>query len=182
MGQIVLVMGMSRDWERYMPGLIQYAKSTHCAVRILEFAAPMGLGMFTSNSYPGDDAYPKPANPVWTVTGPHFDPVLIPADTAEAALEIEAFLETVVNHLRTNGLQVTAEWLPAFDQSQIGEYARAHDATTVALLRRGWWARLIEGNARPMLKSQGFSVLDLEPWDAGRLQSPTDSHPNVMRP
>jgi hypothetical protein len=32
----------------------------------------------------------------------------------------------------------------------------------VALIEQGWWAKLLDGDVRPLLKSQGLTVIDLQ--------------------
>jgi hypothetical protein len=164
-GKIMLAIGMLEGWERYMPDLIRRAEATNSAVHVLEFAAPLGMGSFTSNPRPAGDAYLELSKPGWAIDGPRSDPGLVPEDAAEAAVEITAFLEAVTDFLRANGLEVTTAWLPGFDHAQMGEYARAHAVDTVALIRRGWWARLRGGDTRPLLKRQGLTVIDLKSSD-----------------
>ena len=49
MGKIMLAIGTLTDWKDYMPDLIRRARATSSSVHVLEFAAPLGMGLMTSN-------------------------------------------------------------------------------------------------------------------------------------
>ncbi len=155
MKKIILAIEILEDWVKYMPDLIEHAKATGSAVHILEFAAPLGTGLFTSNV----------AAPVTETLFPNteiLDPDLTPGDTRLAAAETTAFVAGIAEYLRANGLEVSTAWLPAFDQAQLGEYARTQNADTVALVQRGWWQKLLEGDPHAILLQQGLKVIDLQ--------------------
>lgn len=163
MGKIMLAMGMLTDWEDYMPDLIRRARAASNSVHILEFATTLGMGLLTSNKPPEDEAYPLASSqPALPTDEQHFDPNDMPEDTAEAALETTAFLESVADFLRRDGLTVTTAWLPMLDHHQLGEYALSQSAQTVALIRRGWWATLWAGDDGPGLLRDGLEVVYLE--------------------
>jgi hypothetical protein len=48
MGKIILALGVCDDWQDFMPQLVQLAKDTPSPVHVLETAAPVGTGTFTS--------------------------------------------------------------------------------------------------------------------------------------
>ena len=163
MGKIMLAMGVLGDWEDYMPDLIRRARNSSSSVHILEFATPLGMGLLTSNKPPEDEAYPQASSAAALPTDEqHFDPADMPDDTAEAALETTAFLESVADFLRRDGLTVTTAWLPMLDHDKLGEYAHSQSVSTVALIRRGWWATLLSGDDRPGLLRDGLDVVYLE--------------------
>ena len=166
MAKIMLVIGILKDWEDYMPDLIRRARHSSSSVHILELAAPLGTGLLTSNKPPDDESYPRASGAVTLPTDErHFDPDEMPEDTAEAALETTAFLEAVADFLRRAGLTVTTAWLPMLDHHKLGEYAHSQSAQTVALIRRGWWATLLGGDDRPGLLRDGLDVIYLERTD-----------------
>lgn len=168
MGKIMLSIGVLSDWEDYMPDLIRRARNSSSSVHILEFAVPLGMGLLTSNKPPEDEAYPRASSAAALPTAElptdeqHVDPADLPTDTAEAALETTAFLESVADFLRRDGLTVTTAWLPMLDHHKLGEYAHAQSVSTVALIRRGWWATLLNGDDRPGLLRDGLDVVYLE--------------------
>ena len=161
MGKIMLVIELLTDWQLYMPDLIRLARTTHSAVHILELATPLGMGLWTSNKPPDDEAYPDAAEPQ-PMDEQNFDPTELPVDTAAAALETTAFLDSVAHFLRTCGLTVTTAWIPMFDHSRLGEYALSNAVDTVALIRHSCWATLFEGDDRPGLLKAGMRVIYLE--------------------
>ena len=163
MGKIMLAVGVLGDWEDYMPDLIRRARAEQNSVHILEFAVVLGMGLLTSNKPPEDESYPRASSAAALPTDEqHFDPAGLPADTAEAAHETTAFLESVADFLRRDGLTVTTAWLPMLDHHKLGEYAHAQSVSTVALIRRGWWATLLNGDDRPGLLRDGLDVVYLE--------------------
>ena len=163
MAKIMLVIGILKDWEEYMPDLIRRARHTGSSVHILELAAPLGTGLLTSNKPPEDESYPQASSVAALPTDEqHFDPREMPEDTAEAALETTALLESVADFLRRDGLTVTTAWLPMLEHHKLGEYAHSQSAQTVALIRRGWWATLLGGDDRPGLLRSGLDVVYLE--------------------
>ena len=177
MKKIILAIGILEDWVQYMPDLIEQAKATNSAVHILEFAAPLGTGLFTSNvaapvTTSSDTEILSPSyikidtgildSPDTEVETKTLDPQLTPGDTRLAAAETTAFVAGIAEYLRANGLEVSTAWLPAFDQTQLGEYARNQDADTVALVQRGWWQKLLEGDPQAILVQQGLKVIDLK--------------------
>jgi len=162
MGKIMLAMGIFTDWEDYMPDLIRRARAGQSSVHLLEFAAPLGMGLLTSNKPPDDESYPRASSAATPPTDErHFDADGMPEDTAEAALETTVFLESIADFLRRDGLTVTTAWLPMLDHDKLGEYAHSQSAQTVALIRRGWWATLL-GDDRPGLLRSGLDVVYLE--------------------
>ncbi len=165
MSKILFAIGTPKDWALYTPDLIAHARASNSSIHLLEIGSPLGTGLFTSNKPPEDDSYPEPVAPNEKTEPIQLDLKDMPEDTAIAALETSAFLNTVADSLRANNLEVTAEWVPNFDLAQLAEYAMKHDADTVALIARGWWANLIEGDVRPMLKEKGLRVLDLKESD-----------------
>ena len=163
MGKIMLAMGIFTDWEDYMPDLIRRARAEQSSVHLLEFAAPLGMSLLTSNKPSDDESYPQASSqPVLSTDEQYFDPSDMPDDTAEAALETTAFLESVADFLRRDGLTVTTAWLPMLDHDKLGGYAHSISAHTVALIRRGWWATLLTGDDRPGLLRDGLDVVYLE--------------------
>jgi hypothetical protein len=162
MGKILFAIGMLEGWALYIPDLVRHAKESNSAIHVLEFAAPLGTGTFTSNMPPESEAYPEPAVPAKAQDEKNFDPSTMPLDTAQAALETTDFLEMVGNSLRANDLTVTTSWMPEFDLEQLPQYALTCCADTVALIEQGWWAKLLNGDVRPLLKSQGLTVIDLQ--------------------
>lgn len=165
MGKTMLIIGQFEGWENYMPELIHHAKTTHSVVHVLGFAAPLGMGLFTSN---------MPSE----VEG---DPALMPADTAEAARNAGAFLESVARFLRSSDLEVTTTWLPEYPVEQMGDYARANGVDTVAVIPRSWWATLIDGDARPHLKDRGLTVIELGLSDSSdRMIEPERPSRNIV--
>ena len=163
MEKIMLVIGMQNDWEDYMPDLIRRAHHSSSSVHILELATPLGMGLLTSNKPPEDESYPRASSAEALPSDEqHFDPHDMPEDTAEAALETTAFLESVADFLRRDGLTVTTAWLPMLDHDKLGEYAHSISAQTVALIRRGWWATLLSSDDRPGLLRSGLDVVYLE--------------------
>lgn len=163
MAKIMLVIGMLKDWEDYMPDLIRRARVSHSSVHVLELAAPLGMGLLTSNKPPEDESYPQASNAAaLPMDEQHFDPDEMPEDTAEAALETTVLLESVADFLRRDGLTVTTAWLPMLEHDQLGEYAHSQSVQTVALIRRGWWATLLGGDDRPGLLRDGLDVVYLE--------------------
>ena len=163
MAKIMLVIGILKDWEEYMPDLIRRARHSSSSVHILELAAPLGTGLLTSNKPPEDESYPQASSvPALPTDEQHFDPRDMPEDTAEAALETTALLESVADFLRRDGLTVTTAWLPMLEHHKLGEYAHSQSAQTVALIRRGWWATLLGGDDRPGLLRSGLDVVYLE--------------------
>ncbi len=162
MNKIILAIEILDDWVKYMPDLIEQAKLTGSAVHILEFAAPLGTGLFTSNTtVPVADVTEPVAETLFPDTQT-LDPDLTPGDTRLAAAETTAFVAGIAEYLRANGLEVSTAWLPAFDQAQLGEYARSLEADTVALVERGWWQKLLEGDPQAILLQQGLKVIDLK--------------------
>ena len=163
MGKIMLAIGTLSDWKDYMPDLIRRARAASSSVHVLEFAAPLGMGLMTSNKPPDDESYPQASSAVTPpTTERHFDAANMPGDTAEAALETTAFLESIADFLRRDGLTVTTAWLPLLDHGKLGEYALSQSVQTVALIRRGWWATLLAGDDRPGLLRDGLEVVYLE--------------------
>ena len=163
MAKIMLAIGMLKDWEDYMPDLIRRARASSSNVHVLELAAPLGTGLLTSNKPPEDESYPTASRTATLPTDEqHFDADDMPNDTAEAALETTAFLESIADFLRRDGLTVTTAWLPMLDHDKLGEYAHSQSAQTVALIRRGWWATLLGGDDRPALLRDGLEVVYLE--------------------
>ncbi len=163
MAKIMLVIGMLKDWEDYMPDLIRRARHSSNSVHILELAAPLGTGLLTSNKPPEDESYPRASSAATIPTDErHFDATEMPDDTAEAALETTVFLESVADFLRRDGLTVTTAWLPMLEHDKLGEYAHSQFVQTVALIRRGWWATLLGGDDRPGLLRDGLDVVYLE--------------------
>jgi hypothetical protein len=165
MGKILFAIGTPKDWALYTPDLIAQAHASNSSVHVLEVDSPLGTGLFTSNKPPEDDSYPEPVSPSEKAEPVQLDLKDMPEDTAVAALETSVFLNMVADSLRANDLEVTAEWVPNFNLAELAEYAVKHDADTVALIARGWWANLIEGDIRPNLKEKGLKVIDLKESD-----------------
>lgn len=178
MGKIILTIGVCEDWTDYMPGLIRMARQTRSTVHVLETATPPGAGEFTSNMI-GDDEYPTPERLAEAREARR--QVLVAGDTAAASRKTTAFLDAVARHLRQHGLEVTTEWLPDFDRATLGEYARRIGADTVALIRRGWWAELMQGNYRPILRRAGLKVVDLQPSALEPVAAATGPRSSEMR-
>ncbi len=159
MKKIVLAIEILDNWVEYMPDLIQYAQTSSSAVHILEFAAPLGTGMFTSNL---PATQPAAATLFETENTASLDPDLTPADTLRVAAETTAFVELIATYLRANKLEVTTAWLPNFDQLQLGEYALAQGADAVALIEQGWWQNLLNGDPHTFLKKLNLTAIDLK--------------------
>jgi hypothetical protein len=162
MGKILFAIGTPKDWALYTPDLINHARDSNSSIHVLELESPLGTGLFTSNKPPEDDSYPEPVAAEEGTDAVRLELKNMPKDTAIVALETSVFLNTVADALRANNLEVTAEWLPNFDLSQLADYAFLHNADTVALISRGWWTNFIQGDVRPMLKEKGLKVLDLK--------------------
>ncbi len=165
MGKILFAIGTPKDWALYTPDLIAHAHASNSSIHVLEVDSPLGTGLFTSNMPSEDETYPEPVALSEKTEPVHLDLKTMPEDTAIVALETSAFLNTVADALRANNLEVTAEWVPNFNLAELAEYAMRHNADTVALIARGWWNNLIEGDVRPVLKAKGLKVIDLKESD-----------------
>ncbi len=165
MNKILFAIGTPKDWALYTPDLIAQAHASNSSIHVLELDSPLGTGLFTSNKPPEDDSYPEPVNENQKIEPVHLDLKDMPEDTAIVALETSAFLNTVADSLRANNLEVTAEWVPNFNLAELAEYAMKHNADTVALISKGWWNHLLEGDIRPILKEKGLKVIDLKESD-----------------
>jgi hypothetical protein len=175
MGKILFALGTPKDWALYTQDLIAHAQASNSSIHVLEVSSPLGTGLFTSNKPPEDDSYPAPVVQDEKTEPIQLDLKDMPEDTAIVALETSAFLNTVADSLRANHLEVTAEWLPNFDFAQLAEYAMKQNADTVALITRGWWTHLIEGDIRPMLKQKGLKVIDLKESDVVAVNKEADA-------
>lgn len=166
MGKILFAIGKPKDWALYTPDLIAQAHASNSSIHVLELDSPLGTGLFTSNKPPEDDSYPEPVKDNQKTEPVHLDLKDMPEDTAIVALETSVFLNTVADSLRANNLEVTAEWVPNFNLAELADYAMQHNADTVALISRGWWNNLLEGDIRPAIKEKGLKVIDLKESDA----------------
>jgi hypothetical protein len=178
MSKILFAIGKPKDWALYTPDLIAQAHASNSSIHVLELDSPLGTGLFTSNKPPEDDSYPEPVVENQKTDPVHLDLKDMPEDTAIVALETSAFLNTVADSLRANNLEVTAEWVPNFNLAELGDYAIKHGADTVALISRGWWNNLLEGDVRPMLKAKGLKVIDLKESDV----MPVPQEADVINP
>ena len=178
MGKILFAIGTPKDWALYTPDLIAQAHAMNSSIHVLELDSPLGTGLFTSNMPSEDETYPEPVKNDEKTEPVHLDLKTMPEDTAIVALETSSFLNTVADSLRANNLEVTAEWVPNFNLAELAEYAMKHNADTVALISRGWWNHLIEGDIRPTLKEKGLKVIDLKESDV----MPVPKEADVINP
>jgi hypothetical protein len=165
MSKILFAIGTPKDWALYTPDLIAQAHASNSSIHVLELDSPLGTGLFTSNKPPEDDSYPEPVKDNQKTEPVHLDLKNMPEDTAIVALKTSTFLNTVADSLRANNLEVTAEWVPNFNLVELADYAMQHNADTVALISRGWWNNLLEGDIRSSIKEKGLKVIDLKESD-----------------
>ena len=143
-----------------MGGLIDLARREGARVHVLETAAPIGTGEFTSNPVQNEDYPVEPPSPAVSTVNPADRETA--ADTGVAADRTNAYLEEMVSYLREHGVEAVWDWQPDFRREDLADYARRVGAQTVALVRRGFLAELIQQRHINDLTSEGFAVVELE--------------------
>lgn len=144
-----------------MPPLIRLARAEGARVHILETAAPLGTGEFTSNPVHSDDYPTEAPSPATSGVNPADRPAA--ADTLVVAAETNAYLEAMAGHLKARGVEAVWDWQPDFRRDDLAAYARQVGAGTVALVHRHLIAELIQQHHIRELEAGGLRVVELEP-------------------
>jgi hypothetical protein len=157
---VLFVIGLRRNWEDYLDAVAGVARAEGARVRVLETAAPIGTGEFTSNPVMDDD---YPVERVGEPTRVNPADRRAAHDTAEAARATNEYLAAVVAGLERRGVEASADWLPDLRREDLAAYARDAGATTIVLVRRNVFAELFQRPHINELERDGFRVIEVEP-------------------
>jgi hypothetical protein len=98
-----------------------------------------------------ESAAPQPTNQV-----------LAWPDTVSATVQMNEFVEALVEYLKAAGIVATGDWQPDFDRQLLGEYAARIGARMIAVPKRGFPANVLQNAYVEKLREDGFEVVLLE--------------------